>query len=44
MDAVRAEISDMASNGNKDGLKSIAKEFKGSDAEKEATEALKKLS
>lgn len=41
MDAARAEIDAMVSAGNKDGLKGMAKDLKGTDAEKAAQEALK---
>ncbi|MBE7492805.1 MAG: hypothetical protein HS108_13770 [Planctomycetes bacterium] len=43
MDAAKAQISDMTGKGDKDGLKNLAKELKGTDAGKAANEALKKL-
>ncbi|MBX3473688.1 MAG: hypothetical protein KF754_04835 [Planctomycetes bacterium] len=44
MDAAKSQISEMVSKGDKDGLKNLSKELKGTDAAKAATEALKKLS
>ncbi|MBX3473683.1 MAG: hypothetical protein KF754_04810 [Planctomycetes bacterium] len=43
MDAARASISDMAGKGDKEALKGIAKELKGTDAAKDAEAALAKL-
>lgn len=43
MDAARTSIADMASKGDKDGLKGLAKELKGTDAAKEIETALAKL-
>lgn len=43
MDAARTSIADMASKGDKEGLKGLAKELKGTDAAKDITTALAKL-
>jgi uncharacterized membrane protein YdfJ with MMPL/SSD domain len=43
MDQARANIADMASKGDKDGLKGLGKELKGTDAAKDVETALTKL-
>jgi hypothetical protein len=44
MDSVRAEIAQLAEKGDTEGLKSLAKEVKKTDAEKDVEAALAKLS
>ncbi len=43
MDSARASISELAGKGDKEGLKGLAKELKGTDAAKDAESALAKM-